>query len=190
MDDSIMQSSVRRLLEKCLYPQPQPVDSSLVPAAVLLAFVEKKGIPHIVFTRRTMTVATHKGQISFPGGMVEAGDRDADETALREAFEEIGLPPQNVQIVGYLDGLKTVTDLWITPVVGMVTSPVEYVLQEAEVAEVFEVPLAELRCLNSWHLEAREYRGAVYQDRRFRFGDRLIWGATGRITYGLMEKLQ
>ncbi len=190
MDDSIMQSSVRRLLEKCLHPQPQPVDSSLVPAAVLLAFVEKNGMPHIIFTRRTMTVATHKGQISFPGGMVEAGDGNADETALREAHEEIGLPPRNVEIIGYLDGLRTVTDFWITPVVGIVTSPVEYMIQEAEVAEVFDVPLTELRCLNNWHLEAREYRGVVFQDRQFRFGNRVIWGATGRITYGLMAKLQ
>jgi 8-oxo-dGTP pyrophosphatase MutT (NUDIX family) len=189
MDNSILHGSFHRFLKRCVHPQSQPVDKDLVPAAVLVAFVEKNGAPHVIFTRRTMTVATHKGQISFPGGMVEAGDATVDETALREAHEEIGLEPRNVQIVGYLDGLRTVTDFWITPVVGVVTTPFEYAIQAAEVAEVFEVPLEQLRCLCNWEVREREYRGAVYLDRRFPFGDRVIWGATGRIAYGLMEKL-
>ena len=189
MDESNLFRTTRDFFEKCLYPIAQPGDASLVQAAVLIPLIEKSGTPHLIFTRRSMTVATHKGQISFPGGMVEPGDVNTRETALREAKEEIGLEPCNVQIAGYLDGLKTVTDFWITPVVGIVLSSFAYVIQEAEVAEVFEVPLPDLRCLDNWESGTRKYRGVAYQDRRFRCGKHVIWGATGKITYALMEKL-
>ena len=177
------------ILKDALNPTPPAVNTAYTQAAVLLPFITRNDVRHLIFTRRTMTVATHKGQISFPGGMMDPQDSSPDDTALREAHEEIGLPAQNVEIVGYLHGMQTVTDFWITPVVGVVTSPFTYLLAEAEVAEVFEVPLDALMVTSAWELGDREYNGVVYRDCRFRWKGHIIWGVTGKLTWSLMTRL-
>ena len=121
---------------------------------------------------------------------MERCDDTADDTALREAYEEIGLPPEHVRIAGYLDGLRTVTNFWITPVVGVVTAPFTYVPAAAEVAEVIEVPIAELLDQSNWHIGKREYNGTIYNDCRFPFNEHTIWGATGKLTWALMQRIK
>ena len=178
-----------RLNDRLLSTAPS-VDESCTQACVLLPFISINASPHLIFTRRTMTVTTHKGQIAFPGGIMEPSDSSADSTALREAHEEIGLHPDNVNVIGYMDGLRTVTDFWITPVVGVVKESFIYRPAEAEVAEVFEVPLNHLLKKSNWQFGSRDYKGTVYSDCRFPFKGHTIWGATGRLTWTLMEKLK
>jgi 8-oxo-dGTP pyrophosphatase MutT (NUDIX family) len=147
-------------------------------AAVLVPIVNRPGELTVLFTQRSADLPDHAGQISFPGGRVEAGDRDVDVAALRETEEEIGLSRDRVTILGRLAEYETVTGYRVTPVVGWVEPPFQVAPDPVEVADVFEVPLAFL-------LEPRN------QKRHFRmlgelrrdyfaipFGDRYIWGAT------------
>ncbi len=116
-------------------------DREIRPAAVLVPVVKREHGLTVLFTRRTAHLNDHAGQISFPGGRSEPGDKNAAETALREAAEEIDLAPGQVEVLGELSKYVTVTGYRVTPVVGLVTPPLELRLDEFEVAEVFEVPL-------------------------------------------------
>ncbi|MBN2344631.1 MAG: CoA pyrophosphatase [Deltaproteobacteria bacterium] len=172
-----------------LLSAPDRRNPSCIPAAVLVALVSKSSGIHVVFTKRTMTVTTHKGQVSLPGGATEPEDTDDVQTALREAEEEVGLAPSAITVLGFLKSIRTITDFWVTPVVGAISSPVSYRLQKEEVATVFEVPLAELLDTAQWTLERRTYNGREYDDCRFHKGEHVIWGATGKIIYSMAEKL-
>jgi 8-oxo-dGTP pyrophosphatase MutT (NUDIX family) len=116
-------------------------DTPLVPSAVLVGLVMRDA-PTVLLTRRAMHLSDHPGQISFPGGRVEPGDEDPYATALREAHEEVGLPPEKVRKLGCLPEYTTGTGFSITPVVGLVDPHFEPRLDASEVAEVFEVPLS------------------------------------------------
>ncbi len=153
----------------------------LIGASVLLAFVDRETEPHLVFTKRTMTVAKHKGQVSLPGGAKEAADADSVDTALREANEEIGLHPQFVEVVGLLDDSITTTGFAITPVVGLVSPKAVFEADPVEVDEVFEVPLSTLLKPSNHMMQVGEHNGVRYQDHRYFAGRFVIWGATGRI---------
>lgn len=151
------------------------------PAAVLLALVDRPLGPHVVLTQRTAHLKDHAGQISLPGGRIEPEDGDAGAAALREAREEIGLPPEQVEILGALRHYDTVTGFRIHPVVGWVAGPVTYNPDPFEVAEVFEVPLA-------FALDAANHRRDSYvrngERRHFYvlpYENRYIWGATAGI---------
>ncbi|MBN2717561.1 MAG: CoA pyrophosphatase [Deltaproteobacteria bacterium] len=189
MTDHPIDASIYQILKARLLAVAPRNDTACTPAAVLIPIILKNNAPHVIFTRRSMTVATHKGQVSFPGGMMEPSDASAVDTALREAFEEIGLPAANVTAVGYLDGLRTITDFWITPVVGIVHTPFEYRPEEAEVAEVFDVPLTMLQQLDRWQIGERNYNGINYRDYRFPWNGHTIWGATGKLTFALIERM-
>jgi 8-oxo-dGTP pyrophosphatase MutT (NUDIX family) len=108
-------------------------------AAVLVAFLDLPE-PELILTRRAEHLLQHPGQICFPGGAAEDNDRTAVQTALREAEEEIGLPPQVARPIGFLDRMDTISDYRVLPVVALVTPPVDWVLDRSEVAEVFTVP--------------------------------------------------
>jgi 8-oxo-dGTP pyrophosphatase MutT (NUDIX family) len=148
------------------------------PAAVLVPVVRREGGLTVLFTRRTAHLHDHAGQISFPGGRVEPGDRSAAETALRESGEEIGLEPASVEILGELHQYVTVTGYRVSPVVGLVTPPLDLRPDDFEVAEVFEVPL-------SFLLDPSNHqRNRVVNEGRERlyfavpYGQYYIWGAT------------
>src|SRR3989304_3539900 len=111
------------------------------PAAVLVPLLLNGGRWHLLFTRRTENVETHRGQVSFPGGRVEPGDEDAVAAALRETQEEIGVRPEDVRVLGSMDSLLTVTQYLITPVVGVLPWPYPLRPDPVEVAEVFQIPL-------------------------------------------------
>jgi 8-oxo-dGTP pyrophosphatase MutT (NUDIX family) len=159
------------------------------PAAVLIALVERLGMQYIVLTRRTEALKHHAGQISFPGGRMEAEDADPVATALREAHEEIGLLPQHVNAIGYLDSFLTITGFHVYPVVANISS--EFVAQADpnEVDEVFEVPMSFLlNPDNVQHVEV-EYRGKIRKILEFRYQQYRIWGATASMLVNFQERL-
>lgn len=156
------------------------VPAALVPAAVLV-LLERGPAYRLVFTKRTQHVLHHKGEVSFAGGGQDPGDPDARSTALREAHEELGIPPGAVTVLGELDQLVTVTHFEVTPVVGVVDTGVAYHPNPAEVERVLQVPMQHLRDPGQWFAEERRWRGQVYRLRACRYGDDVIWGATSRI---------
>src|SRR4030042_3914583 len=115
---------------------------SFARAAVLVPLYKKGGDGHLLFTKRTDQVKYHKGEISFPGGVVDEEDSGLERTALREAFEEIGLKGNDVQIIGVLDDIVTITEFIITPFVGLFSYPYSFKVSEIEIAELIEIPLS------------------------------------------------
>ena len=153
----------------------------LVPAAVLL-LITGRADPHVLFVKRTEEVAHHKGQISFPGGIVETRDGSRLETALRECQEEIGLVPELVEILGTLDDTETrATRFVITPFVGMVTVPTAWRPDGREIRQVLEVPLAGLLDPAGFRVELWERGGELTPVYFYDYRGEVIWGATARI---------
>ncbi len=154
---------------------------SFAHAAVLIPLFSKEGNCHLLFTKRTDQVKYHKGEISFPGGMVDEDDLSLENTALREAFEEIGLKESDVQIIGALDDIVTVTEFIVTPFVGLFPYPYPFKTSPVEIAELIEVSLSFL--LTEENFNEREItrmgrRDIVYA---YQYGEHTIWGATARI---------
>jgi len=151
------------------------------PAAVLVPLVlheHRKNSLTVLFTRRTDHLHHHPGQISFPGGGMEEDDSSAEETAVREAEEEIGLAPERVELIGRLPDYLTGTGFRVTPVVGLLRPPVKLKLDSFEVAEAFEVPLAHfLDPVNHQQHDIRIY-GQMRRFHAMPYGDYFIWGAT------------
>jgi 8-oxo-dGTP pyrophosphatase MutT (NUDIX family) len=162
---------------------------TLVPAAVLVGLVERREGISILFTKRTPHLTDHAGQIAFPGGRVEATDADAAAAALREAEEEVGLPCQQVEMIGRLDTYVTRTGFEVTPCVGFVAPPALYKPDPFEVAEVFEVPLRFFLDPQSRKLETRMFQGKQRFFYAYPWGDYYIWGATAGMLSNLVEVL-
>jgi len=171
----------------------QPVRLSVdeaTPAAVLLLLYEKQGEPHVLLTRRTNYVEHHKGETSFPGGAFDAEDGDLLTTALRETEEEIGVRPQDVEVLGRLDDIVTITDFLVSPFVGLLPSPdYQFVANAHEVAELVEVPLHHLMDERNLERTMRLLRGRVVPILTYHYGDHRIWGATARILKRFLDHL-
>jgi 8-oxo-dGTP pyrophosphatase MutT (NUDIX family) len=157
-------------------------------AAVLVPVVAREE-PTVLLTRRTEALSSHKGQIAFPGGRVDASDPSALATALRETEEEIGLAPRHVEPLGYLDAYQTGTGYRVTPVVGLVRPPFDLVPNPAEVDAVFEVPLAFLMTPANHQRHEREIAGRVRRFAAMPYGEHYIWGATAGILLNLHARL-
>ena len=157
-------------------------------AAVLIPIIDSGGSTEFIFTVRTSKVQKHKGEISFPGGAFEEElDHSLQETAIREAKEEINLNPEQIQVLGELDDFCTMTGYIIHPVVAHVSPPYEYRLAKSEVAEIFTVPLDFFK--NPTHFEERiinmgDWQYAVYY---FKTKTHTIWGATAHIVVNFFE---
>jgi 8-oxo-dGTP pyrophosphatase MutT (NUDIX family) len=150
-------------------------------AAVLVPLFQKDGDCHLLFTKRSEEVKYHKGEISFPGGVVDEEDRELINTALREAHEEIGLKESDVQIIGVLDDIVTITEFIVTPIVGLFPYPYPFKVSEVEIAELIEVPLASLLgedCFSERKIFRGGQKEVVYA---YQYGEHIIWGATARI---------
>jgi 8-oxo-dGTP pyrophosphatase MutT (NUDIX family) len=157
-------------------------------AAVLVPVFEADGGLHAVFTRRRHDLRRHAGEISFPGGARDDADADLADTALRESHEEIGLPPDAVELVGALQPTPTfVTNYAIYPFVGLIEPGFAWVLQEREVAQVLELPLEAVR---SGHGRRRLVRrGMPFRTDTYEADGHLIWGATARIVADLLDRI-
>lgn len=142
---------------------------------------------HAVFTKRREDLSRHAGEISFPGGRRDGGET-LEETALREAWEEVGLPPSDVDVLGALVPVGTVaTDYAIYPFVGLIEHGFEWVMQEAEVAEVLELALDDLVAGHS--LKRMERRGITFRTDVYEVDGHMVWGATARILNDLLRRL-
>jgi len=158
-------------------------------AAVLVPiFVGDDGEPHLVFTRRREDLRRHAGEISFPGGREDCDDDDLIATALREAHEEIGLPPDAVTVLGALQPTPTIaTNYAVYPFVGLIEPGMEWTLSPREVAEVLELSLRDLR--DGYGRRRMIRRGVPFRTDVYVVGDHLIWGATARILGDLLDRL-
>lgn len=172
---------------------PRKVDQPTAsPAAVLILVCTGAGEPRVVFTERTHQVEHHKGQISFPGGACDEDDESIEVTALRETFEEIGVDPKDVRLLGQLDDMVTVSNFRVTPFVGAVTceTAYEYRVNDDEVASVVEVPLGHLLDEQNMELEVRQHNGREVLVPAFAYEGHRIWGATARMLHQLIELLR
>ena len=165
-----------------------------VQAAVLVGLLVRDNGVQVLFTRRTEALRHHAGQVSFPGGRVESGDGGPLAAALREAEEEIGMQAGQVEPVGWLDPLATITGYRVLPVVGWIAQDFVPRPDPGEVAEVFEVPLAHLLAPDALQRVDIEYAGRIRHvlEIRARDGDvpaRRIWGATASILANLRDRL-
>lgn len=164
--------------------------SRVRPAAVLVPIVERPGGMTILLTQRTDHLNDHAGQVSFPGGRVEPEDPSIEAAALREAEEEVGLPPDRVDIVGQLDIYVTRTGYEVTPVVGIVTPPFPVRPDPFEVAEVFEVPLSFIVDPANHEKDSRLHKGIKRQFYVLPYENWYIWGATAGMLVNLSEVLR
>lgn len=160
----------------------------IVPAAVLVAVTDRPE-PGVILTQRTATMRRHAGQIAFPGGRIDPEDAGIVAAALREAEEEIGLPPAMVEVIGEADGYRTITGFQVTPVVGVVPPDLPLVPHEAEVADVFEVPLAVLMGEANYIVQAVEWQGRQRHYYELSWDGRRIWGATAAMLVNLARRL-
>ncbi|MDR3323496.1 MAG: CoA pyrophosphatase [Zoogloeaceae bacterium] len=162
-------------------------------AAVLVPLVLREDGTTVLLTRRTAHLHHHAGQISFPGGGVEAGDASAEATALRETREEIGLAPERVELLGRLPRYVTGTGFCVTPVVGLLRPPLDVgtlAIDAFEVAEVFEVPLAFLLNPANHQRHSLAVDGQIRHFHAMPYGDCFIWGATAGMLMSLYRALE
>jgi len=166
---------------------PEPFD--LRPASVLVPLIERGAGLNVILTRRAAHLRNHPGQIAFPGGRVDPTDRSAEHAALRETEEEIGLPPDSVDVLGYLDDLITVTRYRVTPVVARIEWPVPLRLSTHELSAVFGVPVDWLADPATRVIEYRDppVPGPRLEVIHWPYNGFDIWGATARMILNLLD---
>jgi len=165
---------------------------SLKNAAVLIPLAWREGEWHLLFTRRTQEVESHKGQVSFPGGARDSNETSAEQTALREAEEETGLQPTDVHILGRLNDVVTITGYRVTPVVGVIPWPYDFRLEPAEVSRVFTIPLGWLAQRQNWEEHCVTPDGAQRASPVITYSPydgEILWGATARMTQDFLKIL-
>jgi 8-oxo-dGTP pyrophosphatase MutT (NUDIX family) len=163
-------------------------NSPRIPAGVLIPIFIRDGQYHILFIQRTDRVRDHKSQISFPGGAYEKADGTMLNTALREAEEEIGLHPGDVQVLGELDDMATAgTNYVISPVVGLIPYPYNFKVDQFETEEIIEVPLTALMDKNCMEEGTALVDGQPINSYFYHYKNRTIWGATARILKQFLE---
>ena len=145
--------------------------------------------PSLILTMRAANLRDHSGQVALPGGKIDPSDPGPADAALREAFEEIGLPPAAVRLLGSLDPYLSGTGFLVTPVIGLIDAGTRLTPNPAEVADVFEVPLAVLMDRERYRLRSRSWQGRERWFYALTFGERLIWGVTAGILNNLRERL-
>jgi 8-oxo-dGTP pyrophosphatase MutT (NUDIX family) len=167
---------------------PVHPDVHLKCAAVLVPLVFFQNEWHVLYTRRTDRVESHKGQVSFPGGACDEGETTPEETALREADEEIGIDPKDVKVIGRLSRMVTISKFKVTPVVGVIPFPYAFKTSGAEVARVFTMPLLWLANRNNYWEFSMPGSGRTLIAYHPYDGE-LLWGATARMTINFLSLL-
>jgi len=166
-----------------------PAGRKLRPAGVLVPISIIGGAPRVILTKRSSALKHHPGQIAFPGGKQDEGDADVTAAALREAWEEIGLPQDLPQVIGHLPEHETVTGFRVTPVVALLEQDFKLIPEPGEVDEVFSVPLAHLLNLDNYIIESRRWRGTRRHYFTVPYGPYYTWGATARMLRGLAARM-
>lgn len=156
-------------------------------SAVLVPLFVRDNVPHALFTRRPVTLRTHAGQISFPGGSRDAADPTPLHTALRETEEELGLPTDAVTVLGLLDEIPTITEFRIAPFVGVIPGDAVYRPNPDEIAEIIEVPIPHLLATTTLRVEQYEVKGRMRDVYFYDYQGHTIWGATARILRDLLQ---
>ena len=199
--DPLFPLTRERIVESLARPAPSPEPDDLhlaalqegarvTEAAVLVPLVGRSGRVEVLFTQRTAHLDDHAGQISFPGGRVEAGDASLEATALRETEEEIGLKAGAVTLLGRLPEYEIPSGFRITPVVGWIEPPFALTPDPFEVAAVFEAPLAHFLDAARYQRRQFRFRGRHRHYLAIPFEGRYIWGATAGMLYNLCRMLR
>ncbi|TNH43243.1 CoA pyrophosphatase [Photorhabdus luminescens] len=172
-----------------LPPPPKRLSDNTRHAAVLLPIICKPK-PTLLLTRRSDTLRSHAGQVAFPGGVADPQDKSIIATALREAEEEVNIPPQKVQILGQLAPLNSINGYLVTPIVGLLPPGLSLHSNPTEVSKIFEVPLSEALSLSSYHYLDVNRRGQQHRIYFYWYQQHLIWGLTAAIIHQLAQQVQ
>lgn len=192
--DRLSAADLRRIFSNgACHPDDRPDgDDLLRPAAVLIPWLRIDEQWHILLTRRTEHLVHHSGQVAFPGGSIDHNDADAVQAALRELREEVGIQPDQVDVVGAMPLMRTVTGFLITPVLGVLKWPLDLTLDPHEVGRAFTVPL-------NWLADEGNYEERPYHRPNGRtemvvfyslYDGELIWGATARMITNMLTCLE
>lgn len=157
------------------------------PAAIIIPFFNINDEAHLLLTLRTDQVEHHKGQVAFPGGAREEQDNSLHETALRETHEEVGIPPEIVNIFGQLDDFPTITNFLVTPYIATIPYPYPHQINHQEVAEILEVPLDLFLSDQAFEMKEKDFEGNTYPVYYYYFKHAVIWGVTGFIINRFIE---
>ena len=160
-----------------------------IPASVLCALVARDAGLHVLLTKRAGYLRHHAGQISFPGGRIEAQDADPYQAALREAHEEINLAPESARFIGYLDPMLTITGFKVYPAVALLNAGYTASADGVEVDELFEAPLSLFLDEGNERFFELEFKGAIRRLVEFRWQEHRVWGATAAMLINLRQKL-
>jgi 8-oxo-dGTP pyrophosphatase MutT (NUDIX family) len=162
---------------------------TLTPAGVLIPIIERDVGLTVLLTKRSAELKHHAAQVSFPGGRMEDSDTDILAAALRETHEEVGIAPQEISVIGFLDPMPTVTGYAVTPVVGLLSEPADLTIDTSEVEFAFEVPLLFLLDERNQRAAEREFHGKKMPIIEFVYDDKRIWGATAFMLVNLRKVL-
>jgi len=181
----LTEEKIRQALSK--FKKCKAADTNLVRAAVLVPLFYRDGEFHLLFTQRSSKVTYHKGQVSFPGGVHTKDDPSLLDTALRESYEEIGLEPKDVDILGELDDTVTIfSGFIISPFVALIPYPYPFKINAEEIDEVFDAPLSIFRNKDSCRVEYQVVDNEVLPTYFYEYKGRTVWGATARIVNQLI----
>jgi len=169
--------------------QRVPMEAGPVPAAVLLPLFLKDGEFHLLFTKRTPHLTHHSGEISFPGGVCDPGDFDSADTALREAWEEVGIAAADVEVLGELDDCHSIHNYLVTPVVGVFPPDYRLTVNDAEIERIIEVPLSHFGKPGVFRVEEWQWQGKRRAMYFYLHGEDEIWGLTARILKQFLDVL-
>jgi len=178
---------IRKLKQRMAHHRPVRFTSEGPKASVLVALTDHPGDPEVILTRRSARLSTHSGEVAFPGGKHDDTDPDLQFTALREAHEEVGLPPEKVEVLGPLGQVMSKHRLQVTPYVGLVSSQIELTPNPDELDAVFRVPVSFF--LEKEHFRTHQIRshGRIHEVPAWQYGDYTIWGLTAYVLAELMN---